>query len=132
MKLLTRNTDYAIRALCRLAAEADGLISAAEIAEDLRMPKPFMRKLMQELHKHGLLESHRGRDGGFRLASPPEKIFVYEVAEIFQGAISLNEHIFRGKPCPRQKKCNLKAKLDQIEKKAIAELKSITIASIMD
>lgn len=131
MKLLTRNTDYAVRALCRLALERDTLFSATDLVKELKIPKPFMRKLLQELHKNGLLESQRGRDGGFRLALAPDEIFIYKIAEIFQGEFALNEHVFRGGPCPEQKRCNLKAKLDEIERKALAEFKSITIASIM-
>jgi Rrf2 family protein len=132
MKLLTRNTDYAIRALCRMAEDREELFSAADLVKELNIPRPFMRKLLQELHKHKLLKSYRGRIGGFKLSLPPEEIYIYRIAEIFQGKIVLNEHIFRGKPCPRQKNCNLKAKLDEIESKVISELKTISIASIMD
>ncbi len=132
MKLLTRNTDYAIRAVCLMAADRDAVFSATELVEELDIPRPFMRKLLQELNKHGLLESYRGRGGGFKLAQPPEKIYVHKIAEIFQGVLILNEHIFKGEPCPRQSRCNLKGKLDEIEKMVIKELNSITIASIMN
>jgi Rrf2 family protein len=115
-----------------MAEEINSVFSAAELVEELKIPRPFMRKLLQELNKHGLLQSFRGRGGGFRLALPPEEIYVFRIAEIFQGNLVLNEHIFKGKPCPRQRRCNLKAKLDRIEEMVIAEIKTITIASIMD
>ena len=132
MKLLTRNTDYAIRAVCRMAEEREKVFSAADLVRDLKIPRPFMRKLLQELNKNGLLSSYRGRGGGFKLALPPEEIYISGIAEIFQGKLVLNEHIFRGKPCPRQRRCNLKAKLDEIEKMVVEQIEAITIASIMN
>ncbi len=132
MKLLTRNTDYAIRAICRMAEDGNSVFSAADLVKELNIPRPFMRKLLQELNKHGLLESYRGRGGGFRLAMPPEEIYIFRIAEIFQGKMVISEHIFKGEPCPRQRKCNLKAKLDEIEKMVVDKFKAITIASIMN
>ncbi len=131
MKLLTRNTDYAIRAICHMAENRENVFSAADLVDKLKIPRPFMRKLLQELNKNGLLESYRGRGGGFKLAADPKKIYIYRIAEIFQGRLILNEHIFKGEPCPRQARCNLKARLDEIEKIVISEIKAITIASIM-
>ena len=131
MKLLTRNTDYAIRAICRMAEDRESVFSAADLVKELNIPRPFMRKLLQELNKHGLLKSYRGRGGGFKLAIPPEQIYVFKIAEIFQGKLAISEHIFKGEPCPRQRKCNLKAKLDEIEKMVADRFKAITIASII-
>lgn len=115
-----------------MAEESGKIFSAADLVKDLKIPRPFMRKLLQELNKHGFLSSYRGRGGGFKLALPPEDIYISRITEIFQGKLVLNEHIFRGKPCPRRRRCNLKAKLDEIEKMVVEQIEAITIASIMN
>ena len=131
MKLITRNTDYAVRALCCIAEQKQEVISADQLVKSLEMPRPFLRKILQTLNKEGLLNSSRGKDGGFALAVSPGKITLTDVMKIFQGPIKLNECKFKKSDCPYISDCLLKKKIDEIEKEVIAKLKAITIASII-
>ena len=131
MKLITRNTDYAIRALCYIAEQKQEIISADRLVKSLEIPRPFLRKILQTLTKAGLLNSSKGKDGGFSLAVSPEEITLIEVMKIFQGPIRLSEHKFKKSDCPHIKDCLLKKKIDEIEKEVIAKLKAITISSIL-
>ena len=131
MNLITRNTDYAIRALCYIVKSNKNIVSIKELVESLKMPRPFLRKILQELGKKGILRSYKGKNGGFVLATRPEKIYVGELIEIFQGPIKLQEHTFRKKICPEIKSCVLKKKIDVMEKHTISELNSLSIASLL-
>ena len=59
MKLITRNTDYAIRALCYIAEQKQEVISADRLVKSLEIPRPFLRKILQTLTKAGLLNSSK-------------------------------------------------------------------------
>ena len=131
MKLITRNTDYAVRALCYIAEQKQKVISGDRFIKSLEMPRPFLRKILQTLTKAGLLNSSKGKDGGFSLAVSPEEITLFEVMKIFQGSIRLTEHQFKKSDCPHINNCLLKKKLDEIEKEVIVKLKAITISSIL-
>jgi len=131
VKLITRNTDYAVRALCYIAEQKQKVISGDRFIKSLEMPRPFLRKILQTLTKAGLLNSSKGKDGGFSLAVSPEKITLFEVMKIFQGSIRLTEHQFKKSDCPHINDCLLKKKLDEIEKEVIVKLKAITISSIL-
>jgi len=131
MKLVTRDTDYAVRALCYIARCTDKIVSASDLVEKLKIPKPFLRKLLQILNTKGLLDSYKGKGGGFVLAAAPKKISLLDLIEIFQGKMRLSEHTVRGKKCPHVKKCGLKKRLDAIERYVIDELKSINIAELI-
>ena len=131
MKLITRNTDYAVRALCCIAEQKQEVISADQLVKSLEMPRPFLRKILQTLNKEGLLNSSKGKGGGFALAVSPGKITLTDVMKIFQGPIRLNECKFKKSDCPYISDCLLKKKIDEIEKEVIAKLKAITIASII-
>ena len=131
MKLITRNTDYAVRALCCIAEQKQEVISADQLVKSLEMPRPFLRKILQTLNKEGLLNSSKGKDGGFALTVSPEEITLTDVMKIFQGPIRLNECKFKKSDCPDVSDCLLKKKIDEIEKEVIAKLKAITIASII-
>jgi len=131
MKLITRNTDYAIRALCCISGTNHSVITVTDLSKKLDMPRPFLRKILQTLNKAGLLKSSKGSGGGFFLVARPDKITVFNLMEIFQGPFKLGEHTFKGKICPHIKRCRLKKKMDKIEKHTIQRLKSITIASLL-
>jgi len=131
VKLITRNTDYAVRALCCIAEQKQEVISADQLVKSLEMPRPFLRKILQTLNKEGLLNSSKGKDGGFALAVSPGKITLTNVMKIFQGPIRLNECKFKKSDCPYISDCLLKKKIDKIEKEVMVKLKAITIASII-
>jgi len=131
VKLITRNTDYAVRALCCIAEQKQEVISADRLVKSLKMPRPFLRKILQALNKEGLLNSSKGKGGGFALAVSPEKITLTNIMKIFQGPLKLNECTFKKKVCPNVKDCLLKKKIDEIEKEVILRLKAITLESLL-
>lgn len=131
MKLLTRDTDYAVRALCFIAKAKQEIVSVAQLVRCLKIPRPFLRKILQVLNQKKLLISYKGQGGGFRLAVAPNRIFLIDLMEIFQGKLKLNECLFKKKVCPSVKTCVLKKKIDAIERHTISELKTITVASLL-
>jgi len=131
MKLITRDTDYALRAVCYIARQKDKIVPVSRMIRKLKMPGPFLRKILQVLNRKGILGSHKGRGGGFSLKVSPDKIYLVKLAEIFQGPLKLNECIFRAKVCPSIKACALGAKLRRIEKIVKKELSLITVASLL-
>lgn len=132
MKLINRNTDYAIKALMHIAKQNSERIPVSELAKTLEIPNPFLRKILQILNKRGVLNSYKGKGGGFLLASSPDKIFLKDLINIFQGPVKLNECIFKKNICPDLKTCSLKKKIDALEKYVVLELKSITLASLLE
>jgi len=130
MKIITRDTDYAIRALACVAV-AGKMVTVKELSGKFKIPGPFLRKIFQVLNKEGILKSFKGKSGGFSLAEEPDKITIFRLIEIFQGPFCLSEHLFKGKTCPLIKTCFLKRKLDDMEKDVVKELKNITIGELV-
>jgi Rrf2 family protein len=78
--------EYALHTLLNLTlAPPETAPSARDLAEFQKLPVPFMRKLLTELEKSGLVVAAEGVRGGWRLCRPPEEISVLEVAEAAQG-----------------------------------------------
>jgi len=132
MKLITRDTDYAVRALVFIAEQKKEMITVRELVRNLKIPKPFLRKILQILNKKGILNSYKGKGGGFRLKAAPERIFLVDLIEIFQGPLKLNQCIFKKRFCPNIKTCKLHKRLESIQKYVISELKSITLESLLE
>jgi Rrf2 family protein len=130
MKLVTRNTDYALRALCYMSKQKD-VVTVDQLVKKLGVPRPFMRKILQQLNKERILESYKGRGGGFKLKATPEKIYIIEIMRIFQGQVRLNGCFLKKDVCPNKGKCVLRKKIRSIEEGVLEQLRQITIASLV-
>ena len=130
MKLITRNTDYALRALCYIAKRKN-IVAVDELVKKLGVPRPFMRKILQQLNKAGILASYKGQGGGFRLKVNPEKIYLFQIMRVFQGKVGLNGCFLKKDICPNKGKCVLRKKIHSIEADVLRQLKRVNIASLV-
>ena len=131
MKLITRDTDYAVRATCFIAANENKVISAADMVKALGIPRPFLRKILQTLGRKHIIKSYKGPGGGFKMTASPKKVTLVSIIETFQGPISINECFFKKSLCPNRNSCVLKRKIDNIERYVMRELGSITIGELI-
>ena len=109
MKVLTKNTDYAIRALLGLARQSDpqAFINVKALAGQEQIPYAFLRRIMQVLLKAGYVRGREGRAGGFQLQKDPSEIRILDLIRLFQGEIVLSECMFRKKLCGNRATCVL-------------------------
>jgi len=132
MKLITRDTDYAIRALLAAASEPGKMTNVDELVKKTKIPKPFLRKIVQTLNKHKLIKSFKGRGGGFLLSVDPADLTIIDIIEVFQGEFRLTECFFRKKACPRKEICKLKKSTDDIADYVKSKLREISLASLAE
>ena len=76
---LTKSTSHAIRILIDCARRDDGLVKVAALSERLDITQQNVFKIVNLLTKAGLIEAVRGRNGGVRLARPPQSIRIGDV-----------------------------------------------------
>jgi Rrf2 family protein len=107
--MLSNTSKYAVRAVIYLALHAgeEKKIGIKKISEDLKIPSPFLGKILQSLAKHKLLSSTKGPSGGFGLGRPAEEITLYHIVDIIDGndlfencLISLNKCSQEEPYCP--------------------------------
>jgi Rrf2 family cysteine metabolism transcriptional repressor len=131
MKLLTKETDYAVRAVMNLAKRHDGLVSSREIAAQEEIPLQFLRRILQTLIRGGVVESREGASGGVRLKVGPAGIKVADLIRLFQGDIQLTECMFRKKICSNRKMCVLRRRIKRIEDMVAREFETMTIEDLL-
>ena len=131
MKLLTKETDYGIRAVMNLARQADGFVSSRDISRQEDIPLQFLRRILQTLIKGGVAESREGAAGGFRLKADPGNIRIADMVRLFQGDIQLAECMFRKRICSNRKTCVLRKRIGAIEKLVTREFESMTIEDLL-
>ena len=131
MRLINRDTDYAVRALSAISRYPDQWISVSDLVEMLDVPKPFLRKILQKLQVRGVLASNKGKKGGFSLKRSAESIYLLELLEIFHGKFEVSDCFVNKNLCSDMSTCILKTKVSEIKKYIVKELQSITLASLL-
>lgn len=131
MKLLTKNSDYAVRALLVLGANKAARVSARDIAKAQNLPYQYLRRILQVLIKEKIVVSKEGGKGGVRLLKAPGDIHLADVIRMFQGDVQFSECMFRHKICQNRPTCVLRKRIGVIEQKVIKELEGITIGTLL-
>lgn len=88
--MLTQRSRYALRALIFLARGGSvAPVPISVIAADQKLPRKFLEIILLELKNGGLVDSYRGKLGGYRLTRAPEKISFGEVIRLIEGPLAL-------------------------------------------
>jgi Rrf2 family protein len=86
---ISAKVDYAVRAAVELAAASgDKPVKAERIATAQGIPLNFLENILGELRHAGIVRSHRGADGGFRLARPADQVTVADVIRAVEGPLA--------------------------------------------
>ena len=84
---LSNTSQYAIRILAYMADKKDSQLNATQLAEILYIPYKFLTKIMTDLVKVDLVESIRGREGGYKLKKKASDIMVGDILDVFNDSI---------------------------------------------
>src|ERR1700722_19214703 len=86
---ISAKADYAVRAAVELAAASgEKPVKAERIATAQAIPLNFLENILGELRHSGIVRSHRGAEGGFRLAKDPSEITVADVIRAVEGPLA--------------------------------------------
>jgi Rrf2 family protein len=85
---ITARVDYAVRAALELAAAAPDALTNDAIASAQGIPSRFLQAILGDLQHARLVTSQRGREGGYRLALPPEEVSIARVMRVEQGFLA--------------------------------------------
>lgn len=109
---LTRQTNYAIRALMYCAASDGGHVRVSDIAGAYAISELFLFKIIQPLVEAGMVETLRGRNGGIRLAKPAAQITLLDVVKVTEDSFAMAECFESGDiDCPLIDACGLNVAL---------------------
>jgi Rrf2 family protein len=107
--MLTKSTEYAIRALVFIQLKnwekkRPGVI---EIAKEIEAPEAYTAKILQTLTRHNLLDSMKGRGGGFFFDEMKQDLLLYDVVHVMEGDACFHKCGFGLKQCNNNNPCPL-------------------------
>ncbi len=133
--MLSKKTQYAFKALMYLAQKRnDEPVLIAEISQQRNIPLKFLENILLELKKDGILDSKKGKGGGYYLAKAPEKIFLADVLRLIDGPIALlpcvSLHFYKQCGQCDEKNCGLHRIMIEVRDANLAILENKTVADI--
>jgi Rrf2 family transcriptional regulator, iron-sulfur cluster assembly transcription factor len=133
MELNTRGR-YAVTAMADLARYgAEGALALSSIAERQQISLAYLEQLFLKLRRAGLVESARGRSGGYRLGRPASTITVAEVMAAVEEDIRMTRCSGEvDKPCRAGQRCLTHGLWDALGDQIAAFLESVTLQEVID
>ena len=131
MLRLSKKADYALMAMKHLAMRADAAsASAREIAEQYDIPIELMAKVLQRLARRGLLTSHQGTRGGYRLSRPSTSISVADIIQAIDGPVTVTACSTEDEKCDQYAKCSVRDPLWRIKDRILSALSTCSLAEV--
>jgi Rrf2 family protein len=134
--VISQKAKYALRALVALGRAGDSLM-IGEIAARKNIPRKFLEQILLELKHHGIVQSRRGKLGGYSLLMPPDRITYGQVLRIIDGPIAplpcLSRIAYRRcSDCVLEETCEIRRVFARVAESARVVLDRTTIADSLE
>jgi Rrf2 family protein len=136
---LSKKGEYALRSLINLGIAAEvgrSLVQVSELADNEQLPVKFLEQIMQALKEAGLVESARGKFGGYRLAKPAAKITIGSVVRLIDGPLApigcVSQTAYEKCTCPDEEHCGLRMLMLDVRNAIAGILDRYTLADVVE
>jgi len=129
--IITRATEYAIRAVLYMACQPPGeIVLKKDICRVQEITPAFLTKILQPLIKAGIVGSQRGVGGGFFLTRAPAEITLYDIVKTQEGPLYLNQCLIKEGNCGREFFCPVHGAWHEIRADFMATLSRYNFADL--
>ncbi len=132
--MLSNSCKYAIRAVIYIALNTDDTnkMGSKVVAEKLKMPQPFLAKILQELTKRRIISSSKGPNGGFYLTPENLDNSVLNIVESIDGLDKFNQCFLGLHTCSGDKPCSVHHIVEPFKNDIVLKLSHNTIAQFAE
>jgi Rrf2 family protein len=103
--ILNKTTEYALTVLGYMSISQEQIFPAEMLHEKLEIPRRYLRKLLTDLSKLGIIKSAKGRKGGFVFAKPLSEITLASIIETVEGSEVMGNCILGHQICKEEQPC---------------------------
>jgi Rrf2 family protein len=137
--IFSKKCELAIQAVLFLSAQPKGdLINSKQISKSLKVPKEFVSKVLQVLTESGIVDSKKGKGGGFYLGKDPNTIHLMEIVIAIDGMEIFHKCVLGFPTCSPDNPCpvhDIWGKLreetyNMLSKQTLADLRDATIKKL--
>ena len=134
--MLSKKSQYAFKALAYLTEKyKQGPVLIAEISKKKKIPLKFLENILLELKKADILDSKKGKGGGYFLKMDPAKVKVATIVRLVNGPIAMLPFVSlyfyeRCKNCD-EKQCGLHDMMIEVRDASLAILENRTLSDLV-
>ncbi len=136
---MSKRCEYALRALIGLAVyerKTSAPLALTQLAENENIPAAFLEQILRKLKEGGYIASTRGKEGGYALATAPEKVSVGEVVRFIEGPLApircVSRTAYERCSCPNEEACGLRFLMERVRNSVADILDGTTLAALVD
>lgn len=132
--MLSSSSKYAVNAVLYLAVHAskEKKIRAKEIAEAIKLPSPFLSKLLQMLSREHIISSSKGPTGGFYLTEQAKQTPLIEIVKVIDGTDRLEDCVLGLHKCSSEKPCPVHFSVQPLKSQFRKDLENNSIATFAE
>jgi Rrf2 family protein len=131
--VITREADYAVRLVLALAGhDQDEAVSSRSLSEEAGVPYEIARGILARLADAGLLDSHRGRQGGYHLGRDSGRITIGEVLAVAGEHLELNICVADPANCASSGQCAMHPVWASATELLRSYLSQMTLRQVLD
>ena len=134
--MLSRRSKYGLKALLILAHEVGrGPVLVSELAEREALPRKFLEAILLDLNRHGLVQSKKGKGGGYFLRRSPSEITFGDAVRALEGPLALVPCVSqtayqRCTDCPDESSCGVRLAMGEVRDATARILDGMTLADV--
>jgi Rrf2 family protein len=130
--MLSQTAEYALRAVLTIAQQPKGApVGANRLAAVLAIPQNYLSKTLHQLARAGVLDSTRGKLGGFRLARPADRISLLDVVTPFDDVTGRRTCLMGRPVCSDQNSCAAHARWKDVAERTAQFFSETTVADLL-
>jgi Rrf2 family protein len=136
--MLSNKAKYALRALFALSEKYnEGPVLISDLAEQEGIPKKFLELILLELKNHGILQSKKGKGGGYFLGRTPDLIRLGQVIRILDGPLAplpcVSQTAYRRcDECDDELTCGIRIVMKEVRDATAKVLDGTTLADVLE
>jgi len=137
--IFSKRCEIGLQSVLFLSTKEQGKVyNAQAVSQKVKQPKEFVSKVLQSLTKCGIVGSHKGKNGGFFLAKPPENIKLIEIVKAIDSDIVFKNCVLGFPGCSDENPCPVHSTwgkirtetYDMLRKESLAEFRDKTIEKL--
>jgi Rrf2 family protein len=135
--MISQRARYAFKAVVALARAKPGEgLQIRQLCEQEKLPRKFLEQILLTLKAAGYISSRRGRDGGYELLRPADKIFIGPMLRAVDGPIAplpcLSRTAYRRcEDCRDEASCELRIAFDRAYGDYLGKLERLSLAEVL-
>lgn len=136
--MISKKTKYGLKALIYLARHyEEGPVLIADLARDEAMPKKFLELILLTLKNSGILQSKKGKGGGYYLGRSPKTITFGQAIRVMEGPLApvpcVSETAYaKCEECGNESTCGIRVVMKDVRDAMAKILDGTTLADVLE